>query len=188
MSWVVFAVGAWILLGFELGLKGSLHLGGTQIAPSFLAVYAVFIACSAPPRAAQWGCLILGALMDLTSPISPVGGGSVFTTLGPNALGSLLMCQLVLALRGLMFRRNPLTLAFLSAVGFALWQVVVTAVFTVRHMTGDPTAWTAGHELASRLGSAVYTGVVALPVSLALTIVMPAFAFQYIPYRFNHKR
>lgn len=188
MSWFVFALGAWIMLGFEQGLRGSLQLGSTTISPSFLAVYAVFIACSAPPRAAQWGCLIIGTLVDLSSPIPRVDGGPDFVVLGPNALGALLMCQFVLALRGLMFRRNPLTLAFLSCVGFALWQVVVTAMFTVRHLAGDPTAWTPSAELGSRLGSGLYTGVIALPVSLVLIVLMPMFAFQYIPYRFSHKR
>ena len=188
MNWVVFAVGAWIMLGLEVGLKGSLQLGDSAIAPSFVAAYAVFIACSAPPRAAQWGCLILGGLMDLTSPMPRVDGGASFTMLGPHALGALLMCQLVLALRGLMYRRNPLSLAFLSMTGFALWQVVATAIYTLRHLTGDPTVWSPSHQLWVRLASAVYTGVVALPVSLALILLMPVFAFQYIPYRFNHKR
>jgi cell shape-determining protein MreD len=188
MNWVVFAIGAWIMLGFEQGLKGSLQLGGTTIAPSFLAVYAVFIACSAPPRAAQWGCLVIGALIDVSSPIARIDGGPDFMILGPNALGSLLMCQLVLALRGLMFRRNPLTLAFLSCAGFALWQVVVTAMLTIRHLGGDPTAWFPSAELGSRLGSSVFTGLIALPVSLILIVLMPLFAFQYIPYRLAHRR
>ncbi len=188
MNWVVFTLGAWTMLGFEQGFKGSLSLGTTSIAPSFLAVYAVFIASSSPPRAAQWGCLILGALMDLSSPIARIDSTTLFTLLGPNALGALLMCQLVLAIRGLMFRRNPLTIAFLSCVGFALWQVVVTAIFSIRHIAGDPTAWAPNAELGARLGSSVYTGILALPVSLVLIVLMPMFAFQYIPYRITHRR
>lgn len=188
MNWVVFALGAWIMLGFEQGLKGSLSLGTTTIAPSFVAVYAVYIASSATPRAAQWGCLILGALMDLSSPIARIDSTTLFTVLGPNALGAFLMCQLVLALRGLMFRRNPLTIAFLSCVGFALWQVVVTAIFSLRHIGGDPTSWAPNAELGSRLASSIYTGVIALPLSLLLILLMPIFAFQYIPYRVSHRR
>ncbi len=188
MSWVVFAIGAWVMLGAEMGLKGSLHLGATSIAPSFLAIYGVFIACYAPPRAAQWGCLTLGLLIDLTSPLTRADGGASFTVIGPNALGALLMCQLVLALRGLMFRRNPLSLAFLSCVGFALWQVVYTAIFSLRHMTVDSTAWNPSAELWTRLGSSVYTGVLAILVSLVLILAMPLFGFQYVPYRFSQKR
>lgn len=188
MSWLVFTIGAWLMLGAEVGLKGSLHLGGTTIAPSFLAIYGVFVACYAPPRAAQWGCLIVGLLMDLSSPIARVDGGANFTVLGPNALGALLMCQLVLSLRGLMFRRNPLSVAFLSCVGFALWQLVYAAVFSLRHLTVDATAWDPSGELWARLGSAVYTGLAAIPVSLALILLMPVFAFQYVPYRFSQRR
>lgn len=188
MSWVVFIVGAWLMLGLELGLKDSLSLGSAGVAPSFLAIYAVFVACSAPPRAAQWSCLILGALMDLTSPFARVDAGSSFVVLGPNALGAILMCQLVLAVRGLMFRRNPLTIAFLSCVGFALWQLLMTAIVSIRHITMDATAWEPSRELWSRLAAALYTGVAALPVSLVLIIVMPVFAFQHTAHRFAQKR
>ena len=188
MSWVVFTVGAWIMLGCELGLKDSLGLGSSGIAPSFLAIYAVYIACSAPPRAAQWACLILGALADLTTPQAHLATGSNFFCLGPNALGALLACQFVLAVRGLMFRRNPLTLGFLACVGFGLWQIVATAIFSVRHVTMHATDWSPSHELWVRIASALYTGVAAVPVSLLLILLMPLFAFQYTPHRFSQKR
>lgn len=178
MNWVVFTIGAWLMLGAEMGLKGSLHLGNTTVAPSFIAVYAIFVGCYAPPRAAQWGCLALGLLMDLTSPVGRADGGANLTLIGPNALGALLMCQLVLALRGLMFRRNPLSLAFLACVGFALWQVVYTAIVSLRHLTADATAWNPSAELWSRLGSSVYTGLAAIPVSFVLILLMPLFNFH----------
>lgn len=187
MSWIVFAVGAWLMLGLEQGLKGSLQFGPRDVAPSFLAVYAVFLACSAPARAAQWGCLIIGVLMDLSSPMPRLDSGEL-TVLGPNALGALLMCQLVLALRGLMFRRNPLSIAFLSLIGFATWQVLVTAAFTIRSLAGDPIHWSPAAQLVSRLGSSLYTGVVAIPVSLVLVALLPMFAFQNIPHRFSQRR
>ncbi|HZW10278.1 MAG TPA: hypothetical protein VFF69_10285 [Phycisphaerales bacterium] len=187
MSWVVFSLGAWIMLGLEQGLRGALQIPQTSVAPSFLGVYSVFIACSAPPRAAQWGCLALGLLMDLSSPFAPLDS-ALFTVAGPNALGALLMCQFVLAVRGLMFRRNPLTLAFLSCVGFAVWQAVVTAVFTVRGFAYQSIEWSPAGQLGSRLASSLYTGIVAIPVALLLILLMPLFAFQFVPYRFAQKR
>jgi hypothetical protein len=187
VSWVVFTLGAWIMLGLEQGLRGALQIPQTSVAPSFLGVYAVFIACSAPPRAAQWGCLVLGLLMDLTSPFPPTEA-ELFTVAGPNALGALLMCQLVLAVRGLMFRRNPLTLAFLSCVGFATWQAVVTAIFTVRSFAFDGFQWSPASQLGARLGSSLYTGVIAVPVALVLILLMPLFGFQFVPHRFAQKR
>lgn len=188
MNWLVFAFVTWIMLGLELGLKSSLRLGDSSIVPSFLAIYAVFIATAAPPRSSQWACLILGALMDLTAPVLRFDAASSFTVLGPNALGSLLMCQLVLSVRGLLFRRNPLTIAVLAAVGFAVWQVVVTAVFTVRSFTGDPTVWSPAGELGSRLASSLYTGLLALPLGLLLLIFAPLFAFQFVPSRYPGRR
>jgi len=187
VSWIVFSLGAWIMLGLEQGLRGSLELGTSGISPSFLAVYAVFIACSAPGRPAQWACLLTGLLVDLTSPLPRTDMGT-FTVAGPNALGALLMCQLVLALRGLMFRRNPLTLAFLSCVGFATWQAVVTAVYTIRALAGDPIDWSPASALGVRLASSLYTGVLAIPVALALLLLMPLFVFQFVPHRVSHRR
>lgn len=188
MNWLVFAFGAWIVLGFELGLKSTFRLGDTSIAPSFVAVYAVYIATAAPARAAQWACLVLGALIDLTSPISRVDAASTFTVLGPNALGALLMCQLVLALRGLLFRRNPFTIAFLAGVGFAVWQVVVTAALTLRQFMGDPVVWSPAGQLGSRMGSSLYTALLALPLSLVLVLLAPLFAFHAAPHRFSPRR
>lgn len=187
MSWVVFALAAWVMLGLEQGLRGALELGTSNIAPSFLAVYAVFIASSAPPRAAQWACLIVGLLVDLSSPV-PRTDATLFTVAGPNALGALLMCQLVLALRGLMFRRNPLTIAFLSCIGFATWQAVLTAIYTIRSFTGDPIVWSPAREIGIRLGASVYTGLLALPLSLILILLVPLFAFQFVPYRITQRR
>lgn len=187
MSWVVFSLVAWVMLGLEQGLRGSLELGRTGIAPSFVAVYAVFIACSAPGRAAQWGCLVLGLLVDLSSPWPRTDMGA-FTVAGPNAMGALLMCQLVLALRGLMFRRNPLTIAFLACVGFATWQAVVTAVFTIRSFAGDPIVWSPARQLGTRLAASLYTGVLGIPLALALLLLVPLFAFQFVPHRMAQRR
>jgi hypothetical protein len=175
------------MLGLEQGLRGSLELGRTGIAPSFAAVYAVFVACSAPPRAAQWACLIVGLVVDLTSPWPRTDMGT-FTVAGPNALGALLMCQLVLALRGLMFRRNPLTIAFLSCVGFATWQAVVTSVFTIRSFAGDPIVWRPAGAIGTRLASSIYTGVLAIPLSLLLLLLLPLFSFQFVPHRMTQRR
>lgn len=188
MNWLVFAFVTWIMLGLELGLKSSLQLGDSSIAPSFLAIYAVFVATAAPPRSSQWACLILGALIDLTGPVPRMDAASSFTVLGPNALGAFLMCQLVLSVRGLLFRRNPLTIAVLAAVGFAIWQVVVTAVFTIRSFTGDPTAWSPASELGARLGASLYTGLLALPLALILLMIAPLFAFQFVPSRYAGRR
>ncbi|MBK7404671.1 MAG: hypothetical protein IPJ41_08560 [Phycisphaerales bacterium] len=188
MSWIVFAIGAWLMLGLEQGLKGSLQFGPREVVPSFVAVYAVFLACSAPARAAQWGCLLLGVMMDLSSPMARPDAQPI-TLLGPNALGALLMCQLVLALRGLMFRRNPLSIAFLSLIGFATWQILATALLTIRSLLlHDPAAWSPAGQLAARLGSSLYTGVVAIPLSLLLILALPAFGFQHVPHRFAQRR
>lgn len=160
----------WVALGLENGLKQtfSLRLSETVVsAPSFVIPVAAFIAICAPAHQALWACLALGLGMDLTA----LRDGPV--VIGPYAVGLALGCQLVLALRGLMIRRNPLTLVVLSVLMGLVCQVWVTAVFTARRVVDHQTEWHATAELASRIGSAVLTGGSALALSLLLLPLAP---------------
>src|SRR5207244_5051393 len=120
----------------------------------------VFVAMTAPPRQALWANFALGVCIDL---LWLHEGAGVFTIVGPYALGFLLGAQLVLTLRGLMLRRNPLTLLFLSILAAAAAQLVVVAVLTFRSVLpwGGGLVWSRTLELLQRMGSALYTGAAA---------------------------
>ncbi len=178
MNRFAFALAAWIAFGLEIGLKDALELGPTGIAPSFVFTLAAYVALQAPARAASWACLILGLGMDLLAEIEVYNGGPPVTIPGPNAVGYFLAGQFIVALRGLMMRPNPLTLAFLSATGLGVAQVVVVAVYSLRTAAGSPIAWSATGELLSRMGGALYTGVLAAALSLLLLPLVPLMGFQ----------
>lgn len=186
MNALVFAVFAWIALGLERGLKPTLQIGPGQIAPSFVAILAVYVAASATPRAAQWACLALGLLVDLTSPM-PRGDAGTLTVVGPNALGAFLAAHLTLSMRGLMFRQNPLSLGFLTVLGMGIWQAVVTGVFTLRHVFGDPVEWHATSQVLGRMGASVYTALLALPLALALMPAGSLLGFPSHAHRFGRR-
>lgn len=169
MSRVAFAILAWVFLGLELGLKPALRLGNTEIAPSFVFVLLTFLAMCAAPRASLWSAVVLGLLMDLTSPLATTTGEPPGYVLGPHVIAYALASQLVLAMRGVMIRRNPLTLGFLALTGGVVAQVVLVAIFWLRSVF-DPIAWGATGELVTRLGSAGYTGLFGV-----------AFAFGLLP-------
>ncbi|MDX2147626.1 MAG: hypothetical protein SFZ23_08905 [Planctomycetota bacterium] len=189
MNWLGFAILAWFLLGLELGLKPALGLGPAGIAPSFVFPLLTLVAMSAPPAIVHWACLSLGVMLDLTFPIELRDGKPPIVLLGPYALGSLLAGQLIVTMRGLMIRRNPLTLAFLCTCGYAVCQVVVVAIFTLRHATGTPLLWDAPEQLLARLGSALYTGVLALVMALALVPAAPWLGLHAAaPRRFATRR
>lgn len=182
MSWIAFAVIAWIAVGLEVGLKDTLELGSSGIAPSFVLPLAIYIAMSATPLAAQWACLALGLLVDLTwlVAVDPSATVAPPTVIGPHALGYFVACHFVLALRGAVLRRNPLSLVLLSFLGAIFADLIVVAFFTLRWMTGDPIAWSPAHELGVRIASAVYTGFLALPMAWVLMPLSPTFGFPNV--------
>lgn len=176
MNLFVFALTTWVLFGLELGLKDTLRLGPHAVAPSFVLPLAVFIATYAPAITARWACLLLGLLMDLTSQID-IQGGEAVTAIGPYALGYLLACQFVLAVRGMMIRKNPLTLVVLTILAGVIMQILVVAILSAREIY-DPIVWSAGSQLVTRLLSSLYTGVTAFICSLILIPMMGLFAFH----------
>lgn len=167
MNWWAFCVLAWIALGLELGLKGALELGDTGIAPSFVFCLMVFYAMSAPAMTALWTALVLGLLVDLTATLD-YNSGVAATVLGPHAAGYVLAAQLVLTLRGLIMRRNPLSMAILCIGGFLVAHVVVVALYTVRASYGEGLTWSPSRQLFIRLGSSLYTGGIGLLMAVAL--------------------
>lgn len=177
MKWITFVLAAWVCVGLQMGLTGVLELGPTKVAPSLVFVLAAFVAINAQPLIALWSSLALGLIMDLVTG-APLGEGhGVATIVGPNALGYLLACQLILAMRGMLNRRNPLSLAFLSLAGNAVAQIVVLTFFSLHRWYGDPIVPGGTSELWSRLGAALYTGVAGLALSLVLIPLSNAFGF-----------
>ena len=175
MNWYAFALIAWLVLGMELGLKSALALGQTSIAPSFVIPLATFVSLCAQPRQALVACLVLGLGLDLTGATDLAGGGTV-TVVGPYALGLALGGQLVLAMRGVMMRQNPLTLVVLAILASMITQVIVVAIMTTRSFY-DPIVWDTTAQIVHRTMGSLYTGVAALLMSLVLFPAAPVLGF-----------
>lgn len=182
MNPFVFALVAWIALGLESALPPVLDASASGVRPSFLIPLVVFVALHAETRAALWAALILGLLVDLISPVAMVDGGSAVVP-GPHALGFFLAAQITLALRGMVMRRNPITLVVLSALGAVVSAIVVVAILTVRALSDDSLAWRGAGELLPGLLSGLYTAAAALVLSFPLFAAAPAFGFpnQHAP-------
>ncbi len=178
MRWLMFALVAWVALGLETGLKPALQLGPTPIAPSFLVPVAVLVAMFAPSAVALWSCLILGVLADLTWSIPRTDSG-LATLIGPYALGYLLAGQLVLTLRGVMVKKNPLTMGFLAGAAAVVVNVVVVAIITLHTALYDePILWSPTRQLLARLSAALYTGAIATLLAPFLLAVAPFMGLQ----------
>ncbi len=184
MNWFVFAIVTWMLLGLELALLPVLDAGSGGVHPSMIIPLMSFVALYAPRKQALWAAIILGVAMDLVSPMVRIDGGSV-VIIGPHALGYLLACHFIFAIRGSLIRRNPLTLVIISIAASFVSQILVISIFTARNLGNSSLIWDAGDQLVQRSFSSLYTGLSALILSFLLFALAGVFGFHSsVPTRF----
>lgn len=181
MNPIAVFVAGYVAFSLELGLRNALAIGTGGAAPSFVFVLCMILAIGSSPGQVLWTSLIFGLITDLTWPHEMKGGADTVIVIGPYALGYLVAGQFVLLLRSQMIKRNPLSLAFLCLVGFAVAQVVVVALYTFRSGYTPQIVWEPTHQLISRFFGALYTGALGLlvglaagPISAALGLHQPA--------------
>lgn len=174
MSWVLFTILAWCILGLELALRDLLQIGPNGIAPSFVLPLMVFVALWAPERIAIGSAFCLGLLVDLTGPV--IVDGVTQAVVGPHALGYMLGAALVVNIRGSMMRRNPVTLMVMTIFAGIASTIVVVLVHSLRDLY-DPFAWRPSSELLVGLASSLYSAATAALLSVVLFALLPVFGF-----------
>ncbi|MFN0131335.1 MAG: hypothetical protein ACKVW3_02190 [Phycisphaerales bacterium] len=157
---------AWLCLGLEASLSSAI-----PGQPGFVLPLAVLVALSASPGPALWTCLLLGLSVDLLS--LRAHGGTLIAVPGPMAIGYLVAGQFVLALRGQVIRRNPLTMLALSIMGMAVAQLFASGLLTARHIAYPDFEWRPLAEVGRRLLSALVTGPAGLVMALVLLPLAP---------------
>lgn len=178
MRWWVFALFVFASLVLDMSMLSELRVG--ELRPSAMAVVALFVALWAPKMSALWACLIVGAVVDLSSPMRPAGAEPIHL-LGPNVLGYAFACALMLQIRGIVMRRQVFAIAVLACVFLIAASVVVTAILTVRSwFTPEFAQLAPTRDLLRRLGSAAYTGVLALPLGWVLLRTAAWWGFQTV--------
>lgn len=184
MNWLVFILASWVCFGLEMALIPVLDAGSRGVHPSMVVPLLVFVAMNAPRKPTLWSAIGLGVVMDLLSPMPAADGGTV-TIIGPHALGYLLGVHFVLAVRGMLIRRNPLTMVVMSILVMLIAQVVVVAIFSARDLGASSIVWDSGDQLRIRLFQSLYTGISALLLSFVFFAMGPVFGFQSaVPTRF----
>lgn len=174
---------AWLFAGLEEGLASLFQVGQSGVQPSFLFALVVLAALLASQGAALWTALALGLLKDLLNHLPSVEPRETILALGPYALGYLLAAQFILAMRGVMNRKNPFTFAFLALVGSALAQAVLVALVSIRAAYDQRLLWDASDELLRRLGTSASTAAAALVLALVLLPLAPALGMPAQPQR-----
>jgi len=137
--------------------------GAGSATPSLLLILAVFIALTGPGVVACWAALILGAIVDLSSPVA---------VLGPHAIGFALGAYVVLQLRSLVFRESVFTMALMTLAAGIFVHLAAVALVAIRGMPITPgeaiEGFRAADELVSRFFNVLYATVMALPVGWLL--------------------
>lgn len=184
MRWPVFLVVAFIALVLEVSVRHVLELRAlANISPSFTAVLVVYVALFATREAALWAAWGLGLAVDLCVDL-PIGARAAGPIIGAHALGYVFGVYLLLQIRGLLFRRQALTIGVMAALFVLAASLVIVFVYAVHGWypgTADRLVWAdlrpAG-ELLRRLGIALYTGVLALGLSVPLVWSTPVWGFR----------
>lgn len=190
MNPLLVVVLAWLGMGLETGLKNTfaVHVGSVTGAPGFALPIVVLIALCAPPMATLWAALGIGLLLDLTAPFNTTTSGNLFL-FGPGALGTVLGAQFVLLVRGMVIRRNPLTLVVLSMAAGIISAICTVALITVREfILRDPIVWAPTHELMDRLFSAILTGGSGLVLGVLLLPLTPMLGLPAGQQRIRSRR
>jgi hypothetical protein len=183
MIWLGFALLAWALFGLELGLRRMLEIGSSGIAPSFIFPLVALIALAGTPSMVHRSALILGILMDLLFPVPLIEGRGEVIILGPCALGYLVAAHFMLNSRGLIVRRNPLSLGAMALAGYAIARILALFFLFIRGWIQGDIAISAGSELIAALGSALYTGFLAPLLGLVLLPIGTALGLQNLQQR-----
>lgn len=166
MSWLVFALAAYLLTALQEGLSPlwSIAYGrAAEAAPSLLLILLCFVSLLAPGAASLWAALVLGLIADALSG-TPI--------VGPHALGYMLGAYLVLQLRALVFRESVFTLAFMTLAAGLFVHLAAVALLSIRGLPVSPAEATPGFaaadQLVTRFFDVLYSAVVAIPVGWLL--------------------
>jgi cell shape-determining protein MreD len=185
MRWTVFLITAYVVLAFDTGLRRVLALHSLDgISPSFVASLVVFVSLFAPRTTALWAAWLLGMLMDLSDGYMQAAARPIQLYLvGPYALGYVFGSFLILQLRALVFRKRLLTFALLTFMCVLAVSLVAVFIFVIRSLYPEvPVAYlqqnSAIGELVHRLGIAIYSALLAIPVGWLLLLSIPLWGFQ----------
>ena len=176
MNWVTVLIAGYLLTGIDLGLREGVQLWPTHIAPSLVIPFVVYVALFAPHTAALWTGLLIGMVVDLSTPRGPADALTI--VVGPHALGFLVAAYFVITVRSMVIRRNPLTLGAVSALAAAIAYLIAIVLLQIRSWCGDPINFSLGDEILQRLGSALATGISGMALSVVLFPMFPVFGFH----------
>ncbi|MFM7133542.1 MAG: hypothetical protein ACKO0W_04415 [Planctomycetota bacterium] len=139
MNWTVYALAVLVAAACDASFTAVFEVGG--IRPQFLPAVVVFALFSAPKRISIRAAMLAGLVADLITPQLDADGTLLYLP-GPHVLAFAFGAMVAVPLRGLLYRRNPLSgaaavFAFSVAAG-----LVYVFVWTLRaHLVDGSAPW-----------------------------------------------
>ncbi len=183
MRWAIFAILAYVLLSLEQGLRTALSVGWAS--PSLLLTLLVFVSLSGPRATVVWVAIVLGLLVDLTTPLPVAGRAAEAAIIGPACIGYLVGAYAAMQLRGVVFRDSPLTIAAMVFVAGLIAHVVIVGMLSLRGMpwllAERIPGWSAADQLVDRFLDLLYSSACALPLGFVLVKFEPYLGLWHHP-------
>lgn len=170
MKWWAFLPLLLIAVVFDTSFAQVFAIG--RVYPAATPALVVLVAMYAQRQTAFWAALVAGFAVDLNT-IALFDGVRPYVLLGPNALAFVLGTAIILPMRSMVVRRNPLAFGFL-VIFFCLGAMVLTtAIYSIRGWYAGTTppwlpesraiAWM-GIEALKSISSGCLAVVLALPL------------------------
>ncbi len=164
MRWIVAIPFLIAALVADVSFMPVFEIGG--VTPHLVIIVVAFVAMHADSSTVNWFALLAGFLMDLSEP-SLTGPRAPLYLVGPSTLGMFFGAHALLAMRGLLIRRNPIAMSVMSGVLGFTSGLFWTAWWALRSWYPEsPPPWGDGSalgELATQSLEALSVGVVGLP-------------------------
>ena len=171
MRWGVFIIALAVFLVMDQSFLQVLAVG--SVFPGICGTLVVYVAMFSPRSTSLWAALLCGLMLDLGSP-DVLSTGESIHVIGPYALGFTLGAYVVLLLRSIVVRRNPLTIAMLLIPCLVVSSVVYLAVWSLRGFYAETILpWgelSLGSEMGRIFGWILYSSILAVPVGWLLLL------------------
>lgn len=192
MRWWVCAIALSVVLMADAALMPAFAWRGMspQLWPTLLA----FVALYSSRGGAMWAAVALGLWMDALNPALGIGSMAprAVPVFGPHVLACAAGAWTILELRGWLYRRNALTVAFAAAACGLASALAFVAVAGLRSSYADPSPLWGGGSGAAALGNdaleALVSALVGILPAWALQWTVPAWDFEVAGPRFGGGR
>ena len=180
MRLLVLFFAAIFCLAFDSSFGGVFTLRSMgSITPLAMPCLVVFVALFSPSMLAYIATLALGLLVDLSPGHGDLSHG--VHLIGPSTLGFFVSAILIIKIRNVVFRRKVFTIVILTTGCVVVTDAVEVVILILRSLMPwtPPLSGTGGIAgLAKMLASAIYSGLLAVPLGWCLLSTIGMWRFS----------